>query len=138
MTWYLGLSANCFKCALMDSGGLWPASWPGYFRRHRRNNGRPFSLLPFVPSSVPPLDFDATHGSTAILASALFLLFGSGGVVFCRRLTAGLPERVPREPDIGMVSSRTRWLVIATGLVVVVAGWSGFGLYAGFLPLSWL
>jgi hypothetical protein len=87
-----------------------------------------------VPSFVPPLDFDATQGNTAILASALFLMFGSGGVVLCRRLTDGLPESVPREPDIGMVHSRTRWLVVATGLVVAVTGWSGFGLGAASLP----
>jgi len=88
----------------------------------------------FVPSLVPPLDFDGTQGNAAILASALFLLFGSGGVVLCRRLTAGLPESVPREPDIGLVSSRTRWLVIATGPVLAVTGWSGGGLYAAIFP----
>lgn len=83
---------------------------------------------------VPSLEFDATQGNTAILASAFFLLFGSGGVVLCRRLTAGLPQSVPREADIGMVSIRTRWLVVATGLVVAVTGWSGLGLYAAILP----
>ena len=88
----------------------------------------------FVPLLVSPLDFDGTPGNTAILASALFLLFGSGGVVLCRRLTAGLPESVPREPDIGMVHTRTRWLVVATGLVVAVTGWSGLGLYAAIFP----
>jgi hypothetical protein len=88
----------------------------------------------FEPSFVPPLDFDGTQGNTAILGSALFLLFGWSGVVLCRRLTAGLPQSVPREANIGMVSLRTRWLVVATGLVVAVTGWSGLGLYAAILP----
>jgi hypothetical protein len=88
----------------------------------------------FVPSLVSPLDFEATQGNTAILASVLFLLFGWGGVVLCRRLTDGLPESVPRKPDIGMVHNRTRWLVVATGLVVAVTGWSGLGLDAAILP----
>ncbi len=87
----------------------------------------------FVPSFVPPLDFEASQGNTN-LASALFLLFGLGGVVLCRTLTAGLPESVPRKPDIGMVHGRTRWLVIATGLVVAVTGWSGLGLYGAIFP----
>ena len=88
----------------------------------------------FVPSLAPPLDFGGTQGNTAILALSLFLLFGWGGVVLCRRLTAGLPQSVPTEANIGMVSSRTRWLVVATGVVVAVTGLSGLGLYAAILP----
>jgi hypothetical protein len=88
----------------------------------------------FVPSLVSPLDFEAAQGKAAILASALFLLFGWGGIVLCRRLTAGLPQIVPTEANFGMVSIRTRWLVVATGLVVAVTGWSGGGLYAVILP----
>jgi len=87
---------------------------------------------PFFFPSLP--ESHTAEDTTAMLVMALFLLFGSGGVVLCRRLTAGLPESVPREPDIGIVSSRTRWLVVATGLVVAVTGWSGFGLYAASFP----
>lgn len=92
------------------------------------------SLL-FVPSLVYPLDFEATQGKTAIFSSALFLLFGWGGVVLCRRLTAGLPQSVATEANIGMVSIRTRWLVIATAPVLAVTGWSGGGLYAAIFPV---
>jgi hypothetical protein len=87
---------------------------------------------PFFFPSLP--ESSVAEGTTAMLALALFLLFGSGGVVLCRRLTAGLPESVPREPDVGMVSIKTRWLVVATGLVVAVTGWSGLGLYAAISP----
>lgn len=89
----------------------------------------------FGPLFFPSLPESHTaEDTTAMLVMALFLLFGSSGVVLCRRLTAGLPESVPREPDIGIVSSRTRWLVVATGLVVAVTGWSGGGLYAASFP----
>jgi hypothetical protein len=88
----------------------------------------------FVPSLVSPLDFDAGQRNTAMLASAFFLLFASGGVVLCRKLTKGLPESEPRKPDIGLIRTRTRWLVIATGLVVAITGWSGLGLYAAIYP----
>jgi hypothetical protein len=88
----------------------------------------------FMPSFVPSLDFDGTQSNTAILASAFFLFFGWSGVVLCRRLTAGLPQSVPTESNIGMVQSRTRWLVVATGLVVAVTGWSGLGPYAAIFP----
>jgi hypothetical protein len=33
-----------------------------------------------------------------------------------------------------MVHTRTRWLVVVTGLVVAVTGWSGLGLYAAIFP----
>jgi len=65
---------------------------------------------------------------------AFFLLFGSGGVVLCRRLTAGLPEGEPREPNVGTVTGRTRWLVVATGLVVTVTCWPAAGLYSVIYP----
>jgi hypothetical protein len=87
---------------------------------------------PFLFPSLP--ESNVAEGTTAMLALALFLLFGSGGVVLCRKLTAGLPESAPREPDIGLVTSGTRWLVVATGLVVTVTGWSGFGLGAAIFP----
>jgi MFS family permease len=86
------------------------------------------------PSFVSPLDFGAARSDTAILASALFLLFGLGGVAVCLKLTAGLPESDLKEPDVGRVHNRTRWLVVATGLVAAVTGWSGLGLYAAVFP----
>jgi len=85
-------------------------------------------LFPSLPES------NVAENGTVVLALALFLLFGSGGVVLCRRLTAGLRESEPREPDVGMVTGRTRWLVIATGLIVAVTGWSGLGLYSVLWP----
>jgi hypothetical protein len=83
---------------------------------------------------LPLPESDVAQSRTVMLAMALFLLFGSGGVVLCRRLTAGLPESEPREPNVGMVTGRTRWLVIATGLVVAVTSWPGFGLYSVIYP----
>jgi hypothetical protein len=89
-------------------------------------------LGPFFFPSLP--ESHSAEDTTAMLVMALFLLFGLGGVVFCRKLTAGLPESVPREPDIGLLSSRTRWLVIATGPVLAVTGWTAGGLYAAIFP----
>jgi hypothetical protein len=71
---------------------------------------------------------------TITLAMALFLLFGLGGVLVCRRLTAGLPKTELREPNVGTVTGKTRWLASATALVVTAAIWPGFGLYSVINP----
>jgi hypothetical protein len=87
---------------------------------------------PLIFPSLP--ESDVAEDATAVLALALFLFFGTVGVVLCRKLTAGLRESEPREPNVGMVTGRTRCLVIATGLVVAVTGWSGLGLYSVLWP----
>jgi hypothetical protein len=95
------------------------------------------SLLgPFLFLSSP--ESNGAENSTALLALTFFLLFGSGGVVLCRRLTAGLPETELKDPNVGRVTAGTRWLAIATGLVVAVTGWSGLGLYSAIFPSIWV
>jgi hypothetical protein len=89
-------------------------------------------LGPLFFPSLP--ESNVAENGTALLALMLFLLFGLGGVVLCRRLTAGLRESEPREPNVGIVTGGTRWLVITTGLVVAVTGWSGLGLYSVLFP----
>jgi len=87
------------------------------------------------PLLFPPLpESDVAGNRTAMLAMALFLLFGSGGVLLCHRLTAGLPESQQTELNVGTITGRTRWLVIATALVVAITSWPGFGLYAVIYP----
>jgi hypothetical protein len=49
---------------------------------------------------LSPLDFGGTQGKTAILASALFLLFGWGGVVLCRTLPDELSYAWPLKGNI--------------------------------------
>src|SRR5579862_1305105 len=67
----------------------------------------------FAPLLFPSLpESNVAENRTAALAMALFLLFGSGGVVLCRKLTAGLRESEPRELNVGTITGRTRWLVI--------------------------
>jgi MFS family permease len=83
---------------------------------------------------LPLPESDVAWNRTAMLAMALFLLFGSGGVLLGRRLTAGLPESELKEPKVGRITGRTRWLVIATALVVAVTTWSGFGLGSVLYP----
>lgn len=89
-------------------------------------------LGPLLFLALP--ESDVAWNRTAMLAMALFLLFGSGGVLLCRRLTAGLPESELKEPNVGTITSRTRWLVIATALVVAVTNWPRFGLYSAVYP----
>ena len=85
-------------------------------------------LFPSLPES------NVAENATAVLALALFIFCGSCGVVLCRRLTTGLPESEPKDSNVGMVTNRTRWLVIATGVVVTTTSWSGLGLYSAIFP----
>jgi hypothetical protein len=89
-------------------------------------------LGPFLFVPVP--ESDVSGDRTAMLAMVLFLLFGLGGILLCRRLTAGLPESEPKEPNVGTITGRARWLVIATALVTAVTNWPGFGLYSVIDP----
>ena len=89
-------------------------------------------LGPFLFVPVP--ESDVSGDRTTMLAMVLFLLFGLGGILLCRRLTAGLPEGEPKEPNVGTITGRTRWLIIATALVAAVTNWPGFGLYSVIDP----
>lgn len=113
----LGRALACTLGALTCGNlGLWVASFLG----------------PFLFLSSP--ESDGAGNSTALLALLLFVLCGFGGVILCRRLTAGLPETELRTPNVGIVSIRTRCLAIATGLVAAATGWSGLGFASVILP----
>ena len=89
-------------------------------------------LGPFLFLSSP--ESDGAENSTALLSLLLFVLCGFGGVILCRKLTAGLPETELRNPHVGIVAIRTRRLAIATGLVAAATGWSGLGFSSVILP----